>query len=82
MLSACGWWLNDLILAPNMKCVVVSQVDSFNLNAVYFEYHGVPVLGGMWNRFTDAGGRGSCAEYIKKYFHRCDPIRPAFRTSE
>ena len=37
------------------KSGVGDAVDSFNLNAAYFELHGVRVLGGIFNRCAASG---------------------------
>ena len=49
---------------------VGGAVDSFNLNATFFEHHGVPVLGGIFNfgRVDGYYSHERCGEYIRKWF--------------
>merc|ERR1712072_1185883 len=52
------------------KSGVGGAIDSFNLNAAYFAYKGVPVLGTILN-FGNLEGFSSsenCAHYCRKYF--------------
>jgi hypothetical protein len=51
---------------------VGGAVDSFNLNATYFEHHGVRVLGGIFNfgRVDGYYSHERCGEYISKWFSK------------
>eukprot|EP00512_Aurantiochytrium_limacinum_P003128 CAMPEP_0171499648 /NCGR_PEP_ID=MMETSP0958-20121227/8548_1 /TAXON_ID=87120 /ORGANISM="Aurantiochytrium limacinum, Strain ATCCMYA-1381" /LENGTH=314 /DNA_ID=CAMNT_0012034233 /DNA_START=190 /DNA_END=1131 /DNA_ORIENTATION=+ len=59
--SICG--LSNAAMAKRIGAPVVlvcpsgvgNAIDSFNLNATFFEAHGVPVLGGLFNRFPREG---------------------------
>ena len=65
---------------------VGGAVDSFNLNATYFEHHGVHVLGGIFNfgRVDGYYSHERCGEYISKWFSKqrkeqqCFGVVPTF----
>jgi dethiobiotin synthetase len=49
---------------------VGAAVDAFNLNAVYFESAGIPVLGGIFNKLPKTGyySLENCREQVTQYF--------------
>jgi dethiobiotin synthetase len=59
---------------------VGDAVDSFNLNATFFESHQVPVLGGIFNRFPSEGyyGLENCRESINRYFQQYQPHKKIY----
>uniref|UniRef100_A0AAV1TD40 Uncharacterized protein n=1 Tax=Peronospora matthiolae TaxID=2874970 RepID=A0AAV1TD40_9STRA len=54
---------------------VGDAVDSFNLNATFFESHGVKVLGAIFNRLPEDGfyGLEYCRKYVTAYFQQFQP---------
>jgi hypothetical protein len=55
------------------KSGVGDAVDSFNLNATYFEYHNVTVLGAIFNRLSlDEGfySLPNCKKAVEQYFQQ------------
>ncbi|KAL3668409.1 hypothetical protein V7S43_006497 [Phytophthora oleae] len=59
---------------------VGDAVDSFNLNATYFESHGVKVLGGIFNRLPDDGfySLEHCRENVTAYFEQFQPEKRVY----
>jgi hypothetical protein len=55
-------------------------VDSFNLNATFFESHGVKVLGGIFNRLPDDGfySLEHCRENVTAYFEQFQPEKRVY----
>jgi dethiobiotin synthetase len=59
---------------------VGDAVDSFNLNATFFESHGVKVLGGIFNRLPDDGfySLEHCRENVTAYFEQFQPEKRVY----
>jgi hypothetical protein len=59
---------------------VGAAVDSFNLNATYFDHHKVPVLGGIFNKLSLEGfySLENCKEQVNAYFAQSNTSRRAF----
>ena len=55
-------------------------VDSFNMNATYFAYRDVPVIGAIFNKLSLDGyySLSNCKEAIDLYFRQAQPDRVAF----
>ncbi|KAF4047495.1 ATPase family associated domain-containing protein 26 [Phytophthora infestans] len=76
--SICG--VSNAHVAKKLKTPVVlvgkkgvgDAVDSFNLNATFFESHGVKVLGGIFNRLPEDGfySLEHCRENVTAYFEQ------------
>eukprot|EP00949_MAST-11_sp_MAST-11-sp1_P004601 g4601.t1 len=51
---------------------VGDAVDSFNLNRSFFELHGVPIIGAVFNRLPKEGYYclDNCREHVTKWFQR------------
>jgi hypothetical protein len=62
------------------KSGVGDAVDSFNLNATFFEASKVPVLGAVFNRFPSEGyySLENCKPPIEAYFDQALPSKKAF----
>ena len=86
--SICG--ISNAAVAKALKCPVLlvgkkgvgDAVDSFNLNACFFESQGIPVLGGVFNRLpNDAKGYYSlekCKQAVTSYFEQYRPKQMPF----
>ncbi|KAG6617234.1 P-loop containing nucleoside triphosphate hydrolase [Phytophthora cinnamomi] len=59
---------------------VGDAVDSFNLNAAFFESHGVKVLGGIFNRLPEDGfySLEHCREHVTAYFEQFQPDKHVY----
>ncbi|GMF19075.1 unnamed protein product [Phytophthora lilii] len=59
---------------------VGDAVDSFNLNATFFESHGVKVLGGIFNRLPEDGfySLEHCRENVTAYFEQFLPDKRVY----
>ncbi|POM61316.1 hypothetical protein PHPALM_29687 [Phytophthora palmivora] len=59
---------------------VGDAVDSFNLNATFFESYGVKVLGGIFNRLPDDGfySLEHCKENVTAYFEQFQPKKHVY----
>ena len=59
---------------------VGDAVDSFNLNATFFESKGVPVLGAVFNRLSNEGyySLESCKQAVSSYFNQYRPDQKPF----
>lgn len=76
--SICG--VSNAHVAKKLETPVVlvgkkgvgDAVDSFNLNATFFESHGVKVLGGIFNRLPEDGfySLEHCKENVTAYFEQ------------
>lgn len=84
--SICG--VSNAVVAKKLGASVVlvgksgvgDAVDSFNLNATFFESHDVPVLGGIFNRCAVDGfySADKIAPYIRKFFEKNRPKQMPF----
>eukprot|EP01039_Chlorochromonas_danica_P007230 gene7230-7996_t len=71
----------DVAQAMSLPVLLVSKsgvgdaVDSYNLNAVFFEYHGVQVLGGIFNKVEREGfyRLEAVQEAVLSYFEQFRP---------
>ncbi len=76
--SICG--CSNAVIANRLKAPVLlvgrkgvgDAVDSFNLNAAFFEHHGVTVIGALFNRLPKDGyySLENCKNAISKYFEQ------------
>ncbi|GMF30250.1 unnamed protein product [Phytophthora fragariaefolia] len=59
---------------------VGDAVDSFNLNATFFESHGVKVLGAVFNRLPEDGfySLEHCKENVTAYFEQFQPDKHVY----
>ncbi|KAF4323580.1 hypothetical protein BBO99_00001961 [Phytophthora kernoviae] len=79
--SICGVSNAHVAKAVQAPVVLVGKkgvgdaVDSFNLNATFFESHGVKVLGGIFNRLPSDGfySLEHCRESVTAYFDKFQP---------
>ncbi|CAN0335673.1 unnamed protein product, partial [Discosporangium mesarthrocarpum] len=79
--SICGVSNADVASALGSPVVLVGKpgvgdaVDSFNLNAAFFEVRGLQVLGGIFNRLSPEGfySRERCQEAVTSYFEQSRP---------
>ena len=84
--SVCGISNADVALALGAPVLLVGKsgvgdaIDSFNLNAAFFESRGVRVLGGVFNKLPAAGfySRESCAKAVGAYFEQFRPRQRAY----
>lgn len=84
--SICG--VSNAHVARTLKAPVVlvgkkgvgDAVDSFNLNATFFESFGVKVLGGIFNRLPDDGyySLEHCRENVTAYFEQFEPEKKVY----
>lgn len=76
--SVCGISNADMALALGAPVLLVGRpgvgdaIDSYNLNASFFESRGVRVLGGLFNKLATDGfySRDNCAEAVGAYFEQ------------
>jgi dethiobiotin synthetase len=76
--SVCGVSNADVAKALGAPVLLVGKsgvgdaIDSFNLNAAFFECRGVRVLGAVFNKLPSTGfySRDSCAEAVGAYFRQ------------
>lgn len=81
--SICGVSNANVALAVEAPVVLVGKkgvgdaVDSFNLNACFFESQGVKVLGAIFNRLPVDGfySLKKCRESVTQYFHQYQPSK-------
>ncbi|CAM9243051.1 unnamed protein product [Ectocarpus sp. 13 AM-2016] len=79
--SICGVSNGDVAAALKAPVLLVGKsgvgdaVDSYNLNACFFEARGVRVLGGVFNRISTAGyySLERCREAVTSYFVQANP---------
>ncbi|CAM9288404.1 unnamed protein product [Ectocarpus sp. 12 AP-2014] len=79
--SICGVSNGDVAAALKAPVLLVGKsgvgdaVDSFNLNACFFEARGVRVLGGVFNKISTAGyySLERCREAVTSYFAQANP---------
>ncbi|CAM9130807.1 unnamed protein product [Ectocarpus sp. 6 AP-2014] len=79
--SICGVSNGDVAAALKAPVLLVGKsgvgdaVDSYNLNACFFEARGVRVLGGVFNRISTAGyySLERCREAVTSYFAQANP---------
>eukprot|EP00903_Cladosiphon_okamuranus_P009960 g9448.t1 len=79
--SICGVSNADVAAALNAPVLLVGKsgvgdaVDSYNLNACFFEARGVRVLGGVFNRISTTGyySLELCREAVTSYFAQANP---------
>ncbi|CAM9927277.1 unnamed protein product [Ectocarpus sp. 4 AP-2014] len=79
--SICGVSNGDVAAALKAPVLLVGKsgvgdaVDSYNLNACFFEARGVRVLGGVFNRISTAGyySLERCREAVTSYFSQANP---------
>uniref|UniRef100_K3WKW6 CobQ/CobB/MinD/ParA nucleotide binding domain-containing protein n=1 Tax=Globisporangium ultimum (strain ATCC 200006 / CBS 805.95 / DAOM BR144) TaxID=431595 RepID=K3WKW6_GLOUD len=59
---------------------VGDAVDSFNLNACFFESHGVKVIGALFNRLPADGyySLENCKASVEEYFHQFQPDKAVY----
>jgi hypothetical protein len=77
---------NATVLRSPVPVVIVGKsgvgdaVDSFNINATYFAYRDVPVIGAIFNKLSLDGyySLSNCKEAIDLYFNQVQPDRVAF----
>jgi hypothetical protein len=77
---------NATVLRSPVPVVIVGKsgvgdaVDSFNMNATYFAYRDVPVIGAIFNKLSLDGfySLSNCKEAIDLYFSQVQPDRVAF----
>ncbi|KAG2774426.1 hypothetical protein JG687_00008322 [Phytophthora cactorum] len=84
--SICG--VSNAHVAKKLETPVVlvgkkgvgDAVDSFNLNATFFESHGVKVLGGIFNRLPEGGfySLEHCRENVTAYFEQFQPEKRVY----
>lgn len=84
--SICG--VSNAAVAKALQAPVVligkrgvgDAVDSFNLNACYFEHHGVAVLGAIFNRLPPDGyySLAKCRESVSAYFRQYQPHKRVY----
>ena len=84
--SICG--ISNAAVAKALGCPVLivgkkgvgDAVDSFNLNASFFEARGVPVLGGLFNRLPADGyySLEKCKQAVTSYFEQYRPTQIPF----
>ncbi|KAG7393391.1 hypothetical protein PHYPSEUDO_009595 [Phytophthora pseudosyringae] len=84
--SICG--VSNAHVAKKLETPVVlvgkkgvgDAVDSFNLNATFFESHGVKVLGSIFNRLPDDGfySLEHCRENVTAYFEQFQPEKRVY----
>ncbi|ETP26271.1 hypothetical protein F441_00953 [Phytophthora nicotianae CJ01A1] len=84
--SICG--VSNAHVAKKLEAPVVlvgkkgvgDAVDSFNLNATFFESHGVKVLGGIFNRLPEDGfySLEHCKENVTAYFEQFQPEKHVY----
>ncbi|KAE9077442.1 hypothetical protein PF010_g23505 [Phytophthora fragariae] len=84
--SICG--VSNAHVAKKLEVPVVlvgkkgvgDAVDSFNLNAAFFESHGVKVLGGIFNRLPEDGfySLEHCKENVTAYFEQFQPDKHVY----
>ncbi|EGZ21541.1 hypothetical protein PHYSODRAFT_557542 [Phytophthora sojae] len=84
--SICG--VSNAHVAKKLEVPVVlvgkkgvgDAVDSFNLNATFFESHGVKVLGGIFNRLPEDGfySLEHCKENVTAYFEQFQPDKHVY----
>jgi len=69
--------LGVVIVSPSG---VGHAVDSFNLNANYFESRGIPVMGAIFNKLSPDGyySLEHCREQVSSYFRTFQPTRQPF----
>jgi hypothetical protein len=62
------------------KSGVGDAVDSFNINATYFAYRDVPVIGAIFNKLSLDGfySLSNCKDAVELYFGQSQPDRIAF----
>ncbi|KAL3827441.1 hypothetical protein ACHAXA_003175 [Cyclostephanos tholiformis] len=62
------------------KSGVGDAVDSFNINATYFAYKNVPVIGAVFNKLSLDGyySLSNCKDAVELYFGQSQPDRIAF----
>ncbi|CAM9943513.1 unnamed protein product [Scytosiphon promiscuus] len=79
--SICGVSNGDVAAALKAPVLLVGKsgvgdaVDSYNLNACFFEARGVRVLGGVFNRISTTGYYSveRCREAVTSYFSQANP---------
>ncbi|CAB1103079.1 unnamed protein product [Ectocarpus sp. CCAP 1310/34] len=79
--SICGVSNGDVAAALKAPVLLVGKsgvgdaVDSYNLNACFFEARGVRVLGGVFNRISTTGyySLERCREAVTSYFAQANP---------
>lgn len=84
--SICGVSNADVAAAVRAPVVLVGRkgvgdaVDSFNLNACFFESRGVKVLGAIFNRLPPDGfySLANCREHVSAYFQRFQPDKTPY----
>eukprot|EP01038_Epipyxis_sp_PR26KG_P007334 gene7334-9997_t len=84
--SICGVSNADVAKILNAPVLLIGKsgvgdaIDSFNLNANYFENHGVTVLGGIFNKIPLDGyyNLNACKESINSYFRQYQPHREPY----
>eukprot|EP00644_Phytophthora_capsici_P007227 jgi/Phyca11/566753/estExt2_Genewise1.C_PHYCAscaffold_220394 len=84
--SICGVSNAHVAKALEVPVVLVGKkgvgdaVDSFNLNATFFESHGVKVLGGIFNRLPEDGfySLEHCRENVTAYFEQFQPEKRVY----
>ncbi|RLN53872.1 hypothetical protein BBJ28_00008002 [Nothophytophthora sp. Chile5] len=84
--SICGVSNASVAKAVQAPVVLVGKkgvgdaVDSFNLNASFFESHGVKVLGGIFNRLPADGfySLEHCRENVTAYFEHFQPDKRVY----
>ncbi|KAK1941729.1 hypothetical protein P3T76_006793 [Phytophthora citrophthora] len=84
--SICG--VSNAHVAKTLEVPVVlvgkkgvgDAVDSFNLNATFFESHGVKVIGGIFNRLPEDGfySLEHCRENVTAYFEQFQPEKRVY----
>jgi len=59
---------------------VGAAVDAYNLNATYFDYSDVPVIGAVFNKLSQEGfySLENCKKQVTAYFDQQDNNRQAF----
>ena len=84
--SICGVSNADIANKLEAPVVLVGKkgvgdaVDSFLLNATFFESHGVTVLGGIFNRLPNDGyySLEHCKDYVTAYFEQFQPEKSVY----
>ena len=62
------------------KSGVGDAIDSFNINATYFDHRGIPVIGAIFNKLSLQGfySLENCKEAIEMYFRKFQPDKRVF----
>jgi len=84
--SICGVSNADIAEAIGAAVLLVGKsgvgdaVDSFNLNAAYFEKRSIPVIGGIFNKLDTQGyySLENCAAAVGSYFRQFRPLQSIY----